>query len=57
MKIIVRIANGIGNQLFSYAAAYNFAKKKICLSPLLIKNDSGYYGFSNNQDIKPDWWI
>ena len=32
-------------------------KKKICLSPLLIKNDSGYYGFSNNQDIKPDWWI
>ena len=29
---------------------------KICLSPLKIKNQSGYYGFSNNKDIKADWW-
>ena len=29
---------------------------KICLSPPNIKNQSGYYGFSNNKDIKPDWW-
>ena len=31
-------------------------KTKICLSPLNEKNISGYYGFSNNKDIKADWW-
>ena len=30
---------------------------KICLSPPFIKNKSGYYGFSNNKDIKPGWWV
>ena len=30
---------------------------KICLSPPNIKNRSGYFGFSNNRDIKPDWWL
>ena len=29
---------------------------KICLSPPNIQNKSGYFGFSNNKDIKPDWW-
>jgi len=29
---------------------------KICLAPKNIKNISGYYGFSNNRDIKPTWW-
>jgi len=29
---------------------------KICLSPYNIKNRSGYYGFSNNRDIKAEWW-
>tara|TARA_B100001750_G_C15405239_1_gene544783 strand:+ start:69 stop:977 length:909 start_codon:yes stop_codon:yes gene_type:complete len=29
---------------------------KICLSPINVKNKSGYYGFSNNRDIKPNWW-
>ena len=29
---------------------------KICLSPANITNKSGYYGFSNNKDIKADWW-
>ena len=29
---------------------------KICLSPENIKNKSGYYGFSNNRDIRPKWW-
>ena len=29
---------------------------KICLAPKNIKNKSGYYGFSNNRDIKPTWW-
>ena len=29
---------------------------KICLAPKNIKNKSGYYGFSNNKDIKPIWW-
>ncbi len=32
-------------------------KDKICLSPPSSKNKSGYYGFSNNQDVKPDWWV
>ena len=32
MKIIVRVANGIGNQLFSYATGYNFAKIKMTLT-------------------------
>ena len=29
---------------------------KICLAPKNIKNKAGYYGFSNNRDIKPSWW-
>ena len=32
-------------------------KNKICLGPPNINNKSGYYGFSNNKDIRPDWWI
>ena len=31
-------------------------ENKICLSPLKIINKSGYYSFSNNKDIKADWW-
>ena len=31
-------------------------KNKICISPPNIKNKSGYYGFSNNKDIKATWW-
>ena len=27
-EVIVRLGNGLGNQLFTYAAAYSFAKKK-----------------------------
>ena len=26
-KVIVRLGNGLGNQLFTYAAAYSFSKK------------------------------
>ena len=29
---------------------------KICISPPKTMNESGYYGFSNNKDIKADWW-
>ena len=29
---------------------------KICLSPTYTINKNGYYGFSNNKDIKPTWW-
>lgn len=32
-------------------------ENKICLSPLNIKNKSGYYSFSNNEDIKANWWF
>lgn len=43
---------------FGYWGAFlSSHKQKICLSPPSIKNTSGYYGFSNNQDIKPDWWV
>tara|TARA_Y100000768_G_C23909681_1_gene649303 strand:- start:315 stop:1229 length:915 start_codon:yes stop_codon:yes gene_type:complete len=38
----------------SYLSDY---KNKICLSPPYFKNEGGYYGFSNNLNIKPDWWI
>ena len=31
-------------------------KDKICLSPNQIKDKSGYYGFSNNKDIRANWW-
>ena len=30
---------------------------KVCLGPLNVKNRSGYYGFSNNKDIKAEWWV
>ena len=40
-----------------YWAAYlSTNSNKICLAPKNIKNRSGYYSFSNNKDIKPDWW-
>ena len=39
-----------------WAACLSKNSEKICLSPTNIKNRSGYYGFSNNKDIKPDWW-
>ncbi len=43
---------------FHYWGAYlSNHKNKICLGPPKIMNKSGYYGFSNNKDIKPNWWI
>ena len=39
-----------------WAAFLSRNVNKVCLSPLNIKNISGYYGFSNNKDIRPDWW-
>jgi len=40
-KVIVRLANGLGNQLFLYAAAYNFAKQNN--ADLYVDNESGFY--------------
>ena len=40
-KIIVRIGNGLGNQLFTYAAAYSFAKKNN--ADLYVDDKSGFY--------------
>ena len=40
-KVIVRLANGLGNQLFIYAAAYAFAKKNNM--KLIVDNESGFY--------------
>ena len=40
-----------------YWAAYLCRNKsKICLPPKKVRNNSGYYGFSNNKDIRPSWW-
>ena len=40
-----------------YWAAYlSTNNDKICIAPQNIKNRSGYYGFSNNRDIKGNWW-
>ena len=44
-KIIVEIAEGLGNQLFMYAHAYSMAKKLNC--ELFIDNKSGYYSMKN----------
>ena len=40
-----------------WAAFLSENNNKICLSPPYIKNESGYFGFSNNKDIKPKWWL
>ena len=40
-KIIVRLANGLGNQLFTYAAAYACAKKNN--AQLFVDEESGFY--------------
>ena len=39
-KLIVRVANGLGNQLFIYATAYAFAKQLD--RELLIDEKSGF---------------
>ena len=44
-KIIVRIAEGIGNQLFMYAHAYALSKK--INYDLYIDNTSGYFKTKN----------
>ena len=40
-NLIVRLANGIGNQLFTYAAAFSYSKK--INANLLIDDKSGFY--------------
>jgi hypothetical protein len=45
-KIIVRVAEGLGNQMFMYANAYSLAAKKQCA--LLIDDESGFYKKKNS---------
>ena len=40
-KVIVRLGNGLGNQLFTYAAAYSFAKKNN--AELYVDDESGFH--------------
>jgi hypothetical protein len=44
-KIIVRISEGLGNQMFMYANAYSLAVEKKCT--LLIDDESGFYKKKN----------
>ena len=39
-KIIVRLGNGLGNQLFTYAAAFSFAKKH--QAEIYVDDESGF---------------
>ena len=39
-----------------WAAYFSPNNNKICLAPKNIRNRSGYYGFSNNRDIRAEWW-
>ena len=32
-------------------------KNKICISPSNAMTKNGYYMFSNNKDIKAEWWM
>ena len=45
-KLVVEIAEGLGNQLFKYAFAYSLAKK--INYELLIDDKSGYSRKKNN---------
>ena len=45
-KLVVRIAEGLGNQLFMYANAYNLSKK--FSYDLSIDNKSGYFKNKNS---------
>jgi len=40
-KVIVRLGNGLGNQMFTYAAAYCFAKRNN--AQLYVDDESGFY--------------
>ena len=42
--------------LHYWAAFLSKNKSKICISPINRITQSGYYSFSNNKDIKPNWW-
>ena len=42
--------------LHYWGAYLSKSNNKICIAPPYIKTVSGYYGFSNNRDIKADWW-
>ena len=44
-KLIVKIAAGVGNQMFMYAHSYALAKKLNC--ELLIDNTSGFFQKKN----------
>ncbi len=44
-KIIVKVAAGVGNQMFMYAHSYALAKKLNC--ELLIDNTSGFFQKKN----------
>tara|TARA_Y100000590_G_scaffold302684_1_gene341212 strand:+ start:1498 stop:2412 length:915 start_codon:yes stop_codon:yes gene_type:complete len=42
---------------FHYWGAYlSTNKNKICIAPDKTIYENSYYGFSNNKDIKSDWW-
>ena len=44
-NLIIRISNGLGNQLFMYASAYGMSKE--LSRKLLIDNESSFYSNKN----------
>ena len=42
--------------LHYWGAYFSKYMNKICIAPPYVKTISGHYGFSNNSDIKADWW-
>ena len=47
-NLIIRISNGLGNQLFMYASAYGMSKK--LSRKLLIDNESSFKSTKNISD-------
>ena len=39
-----------------WAANLSMNSRKVCLAPIYKLNKRGYYGFSNNKNIKAEWW-
>ena len=51
-KLIVRIAEGLGNQMFMYSHSYSLSKK--LNYTLFLDNTSGYFKNKNQEKLEND---